>query len=82
VGRPGLDPGTLRAVQSSPLTSLNIQFVWSDDVVSAPTFAEVFGGLKDWLGDWLCEDMKTSGLANVELITGNDERLRIWLTED
>ena len=81
-GRPGLDPGTLRAVQSGPLKSLNIHIVWSDDLASVPTFAEVLGSLKDWLGDWLGENTKAPGLANVELVTGNDERLRIFQLEN
>jgi hypothetical protein len=68
----------LRAVQSSPLKSLNIEFIWSEHVASLPTFEEVLGSLKDWLGD----DVKASGLANVGLATGNDEVLRVWLARE
>ena len=81
VGRPGLDPGTLRAVQSSPLKSLNIHFVWSNDVASVPTFAEVLGSLKDWLGDWLGMDMEASVLAKVELIDSENHAFRIQLDD-
>jgi len=79
MGRSVLDPGTLRAVQSSPLTSLNVHFVWSEGMASAPMFSSVLGSLKDWLGNWLGETNNRPGLANIDATNVEGEKFRAGL---
>ena len=49
VGRPGLDPGTLRVFPERPLTSISVQICWSDEGQCPPTSTEVHSRLFSWL---------------------------------
>jgi len=53
VGRPGLDPGTLRVFPERPGTSISVQICWSDEVQCPPTSTEVLSRLTSWLDSWL-----------------------------
>ena len=53
VGRPGLDPGTLRVFPERPLTSITVQICWSDELTCPPTSSEVHARLTSWLDNWL-----------------------------
>ena len=53
VGRPGLDPGTLRVFPERPLTSVNVQICWPDEVECPPTSTNVLSRLTSWLDNWL-----------------------------
>ena len=53
VGRPGLDPGTLRVFPEYPGTSISVQICWPDEVQCPPTSAEVHSRLTSWLDSWL-----------------------------
>ena len=53
VGRPGLDPGTLRVFPERPGTSISVQICWPDEVQCPPTSTEVHSRLTSWLNSWL-----------------------------
>jgi hypothetical protein len=53
VGRPGLDPGTLRVFPERPGTSIIIQICWPDKVQCPPTSTDVLSRLTSWLDSWL-----------------------------
>jgi hypothetical protein len=53
VGRPGLDPGTLRVFPERPGTSIIVQICWPDEVLCPPTSTEVLSLLTSWLDNWL-----------------------------
>ena len=53
VGRPGLDPGTLRVFPECPQTSISVQICWSDEVQCPPTSTEVHSHLFSSLDNWL-----------------------------
>jgi hypothetical protein len=53
VGRPGLDPGTLRVFPERPVTSLSVQICWPDKVECPPTSTDVLSRLNSWLHKWL-----------------------------
>jgi hypothetical protein len=53
VGRPGLDPGTLRVFPERPGTSISVQIYWPDEVQCPPTSTEVHSRLTSWLDSWL-----------------------------
>jgi hypothetical protein len=53
VGRPGLDPGTLRVSPERPGTSLSVQICWPDEVENPPTSTDVLSRLNWWLDGWL-----------------------------
>ena len=53
VGRPGLDPGTLRVFPERPGTSISVQICWPDEVQCPPTSTEVHSRLTSWLDNWL-----------------------------
>jgi hypothetical protein len=53
VGRPGLDPGTLRVFPERPGTSISVQIFWPDEVQFPPTSTEVLSRLTSWLDNWL-----------------------------
>jgi hypothetical protein len=53
VGRPGLDPGTLRVFPERPGTSISVQICWPDQVQCPPTSIEVHSRLLSWLDNWL-----------------------------
>jgi hypothetical protein len=53
VGRPGLDPGTLRVFPERPGTSIYVQIWWPDEVQCPPTSTEVLSRLSSWLDNWL-----------------------------
>ena len=58
VGRPGLDPGTLRVFPEHPRTSISVQICWPDEVQCPPMSTEVLSRLNSWLDNWL--DMGSS----------------------
>jgi hypothetical protein len=49
VGRPGLDPGTLRVFPERPWTSVNVQICWLAEVACPLTSADVLLRLNSWL---------------------------------
>ena len=53
VGRPGLDPGTLRVFPECPGTFLSVQICWPDGVACPPTSTAVLSRLNSWLDSWL-----------------------------
>ena len=53
VGRPGLDPGTLRVFPERPPMSISVQLCWSDEVECPPTSTEVHSRVTSWLDNWL-----------------------------
>ena|ERR1022692_1656202 len=53
VGRPGLDPGTLRVFPECPGMSISVQICWPDEVQCPPTSTEVLSRLTSWLDNWL-----------------------------
>jgi hypothetical protein len=53
VGRPGLDPGTLRVFPERPGTSISVQICWPDEVQCPPTSTDVLSRLNSWLDSWL-----------------------------
>jgi hypothetical protein len=53
VGRPGLDPGTLRVFPERPGTSISVQTYWPDEVECPPTSIEFLSRLNSWLDSWL-----------------------------
>jgi hypothetical protein len=53
VGRPGLDPGTLRVFPERPGTSISVQICWPDEEQCPPTSTEVHSRLASWLDNWL-----------------------------
>ena len=53
VGRPGLDPGTLRVFPERPWTSVSVQICWPDDVGCPPTSTDVLSRVTSWLDTWL-----------------------------
>ena len=53
VGRPGLDPGTLRVFPRRPGTSISVQICWPDEVQCPPTSTDVHSRLNSWLDNWL-----------------------------
>ena len=53
VGRPGLDPGTLRVAPNSPVTSFGVQICWPEGVRIPPSSTEMQDRLLSWLDNWL-----------------------------
>ena len=53
VGRPGLDPGTLRVFPECPRTSISVQICWPDGVECPPKSTDVLSRLNSWLDGWL-----------------------------
>ena len=53
VGRPGLDPGTLRPSQRRSRAFVSIHLSWSKDMESSPASAEVSANLLLRLHNWL-----------------------------
>jgi len=53
VGRPGLDPGTLRVFPECPGTSFSVQICWPVGVECPPTSTDVLSRLNSWLDSWL-----------------------------
>jgi len=53
VGRPGLDPGTLRVFPERPWTSVSVQICWPEEVQCPLTSADVLSRLNSWLDSWL-----------------------------
>jgi hypothetical protein len=49
VGRPGLDPGTLRVFRDGAWTSAIVQISWSDEKDCPSVCVEMFSELKTWL---------------------------------
>ncbi len=53
MGRPGLDPGTLRVFPERPPTSISVQICWPNEVQCPPTSTDVLSRLTSWLDNWL-----------------------------
>jgi hypothetical protein len=70
VGRPGLDPGTLRVFPERPQTSISVQICWSDEVQCPPSSTEVHSRLASWLDNWL--DLGSFQVAGIIQFRGAD----------
>ena len=57
VGRPGLDPGTLRVFPECPGTSISVQIWWPDEVQCPPTSTDVLSCVTSWLDN--CLDLRS-----------------------
>ena len=53
MGRPGLDPGTLRVFPERPGTSISVQICWPDEVQCPLISTDVLSRLTSWLDNWL-----------------------------
>ena len=53
VGRPGLDPGTLRVFPECPWMSVGVQICWPDEAQRPPPSTDVPSRLISWLDSWL-----------------------------
>jgi hypothetical protein len=53
VGRPGLDPGTLRVFPECPGTFVGVQICWPGEVACPLTSSDVLSRLNSWLDNWL-----------------------------
>jgi hypothetical protein len=53
VGRPGLDPGTLRVFLERPPMSISVQICWLDEDECPPTSTDVLSRFTSWLDNWL-----------------------------
>jgi hypothetical protein len=72
VGRPGLDPGTLRVFPECPGTSISVQICWPDEVQCPPTSTEVLQRLNSWLANWLDQGSFQGQVAIRYRETGGD----------
>jgi hypothetical protein len=78
VGRPGLDPGTLRVFPERPLMSISVQICWSDEVGCPPTSTDVHSRLASWLDNWL--DLGSfQGQITVQFRRTDGEGFELWL---
>jgi hypothetical protein len=68
VGRPGLDPGTVGAIDPSPGLWLNVQIRWSNELGRAPLSSDILPGLLSWLDNGSC-----AGLSNVRIESSGGE---------
>ena len=78
VGRPGLDPGTLRVVPERPGTSLSIQIRWSNEVECPPTSTDVLSRLNSWLDSWL-DPSSFQGQATIQFRRADGEAIELRL---
>jgi hypothetical protein len=81
VGRPGLDPGTLRVFLERPLTSISVQILWPVEVETRPTSTDVLSRLTSWLDSWL--DQGTfQGIGIIEFRGADGEVLALRLGDE
>ena len=81
VGRPGLDPGTLRVFPERPLTSISVQICWPDEVQYPPTSTEVHSRLMSWLDNWLDPD-SFQGQVTIQFREADGEEFELWLGDE
>jgi hypothetical protein len=80
VGRPGLDPGTLRVFPECPGTFLNVQICWPDSVECPPTSTDVLLRLNSWLDSWLGQG-SFQGQATIRFRGSDGEPFELRLGE-
>jgi hypothetical protein len=81
VGRPGLDPGTLRVFPERPGTSINVQICWLDKVECPPRSTDVLSRLTSWLDSWL--DLGSfQGQATIQFRGSEGEVFELRLGEE
>jgi hypothetical protein len=78
VGRPGLDPDTLRVFPERPGTSISVQICWPDEVQCPPTSTDVHSRLNWWLDSWLDPDF-FQGEVSIEYRGVDGEGFRLCL---
>ena len=81
MGRPGLDPGTLRVFQECPGTSISVQICWSDEVQCPPTSTDVHSRLKSWLDSWL-DQGSFQGHVTIQYREANGEGFELRLGDE
>ena len=81
VGRPGLDPGTLRVFPERPGTSISVQICWPDEVRCPPTSTEVLSRLTSWLDNWL-DQGSFQGLSIIQFRGADGEEFKLLLAEE
>jgi hypothetical protein len=80
VGRPGLDPGTLRVFRDCSGVSLSVQICWPIEVACPPTSTEVLSNVNSWLDNWL--DLRSSqGLVTIQFRGADGEVFDLQLAE-
>jgi hypothetical protein len=80
VGRPGLDPGTLRVFPGRPGTSIIVQICWPDEVLFPPSSTEVHSRLTSWLDSWLDRGL-FQGQATIQIGGADGEGFDLVLGE-
>jgi hypothetical protein len=81
VGRPGLDPGTLRVFPECPLTSFSVQIRRPDEEQCPQTSTDVHSRLTSWLDNWL-DQGSFQGQVTIQLRGADGSVLEIRLWED
>ena len=81
VGRPGLDPGTLRVFPERPGTSISVQICWPDEVGCPPTSTDVLSRLTSWLDSWL-DQGSFQGHATIQFRGSDGEMFHFRLGEE
>jgi hypothetical protein len=81
VGRPGLDPGTLRVFPERPWTSVSVQICWPDEVQCPPTSADVLSRLNSWLDNWL-DPGSFQGQVTIQFRVSDGEEFELRLGEE
>jgi len=81
VGRPGLDPGTLRVFPECPLTSISVQICWPDEVQCPPTSTEVHSRLTSRLDNWLDQGL-FQGRVTIQFRGADGEEFELRLGEE
>ena len=81
VGRPGLDPGTLRVFPECPGMSISVQICWPDEVQCPPTSTEVLSRLTSWLDNWL-DPPSFQGQVTIQFRRSDGEEFELRLGEE
>jgi hypothetical protein len=81
VGRPGLDPGTLRVFPDRPGTSISVQICWPDEVQCPPTSTDVLSRLTSWLDSWL-DQGSFQGQVTIRFREADGEGFNLRLGEE
>jgi hypothetical protein len=81
VGRPGLDPGTLRVFLERPWTSVSVQICWPDEAQCPPTSANVLSRLNSWLDSWL-DPGSFQGQVTIQFRVSDGEEFELRLGEE
>jgi hypothetical protein len=81
VGRPGLDPGTLRVFLERPGTSISVQICLQDEVQCPPTSTDVLSRLNSWLDSWL-DQGSFQGQVTIQFRGSDGEVFELRLGEE